>query len=67
MAKRNLTYIHVETVYVDVFCTNIDQTLVNPLHRMLNCGISGVDCMSLQQSIEHASIIYTRITYCVMH
>ena len=44
LAKRNLTYIHVETVYVDVFCTNIDQTLVNSLHRMLNCGISGVNC-----------------------
>ena len=23
---------------------NIDQTLVNPLHRLLNCEIGGLDC-----------------------
>jgi len=24
--------------------TNIDQTLVNSLHRLLNCEIGGLDC-----------------------
>jgi len=27
-----------------VLYTNIDQTLVNSLHRLLNCEIGGLDC-----------------------
>jgi len=27
-----------------VLYTNIDQTLVNPLHVLLNCEVGGLDC-----------------------
>jgi len=27
-----------------ILYTNIDQTLVNSLHRLLNCEIGGLDC-----------------------
>jgi len=46
--------------------TNIDQTLVNSLHRLLNCEIGGLRfVVLLQQSIEHVSIVYTCNTYFV--
>jgi len=48
--------------------THIDQTLVNSLHRLLNCEIGGLDChVIIQQSIEHVSTVYTCYTYFVMH
>jgi len=30
-------------MYIDVLYTNIDQTLVNSLHRLLNCEIGELD------------------------
>jgi len=48
--------------------TNIDQTLVNSLHKLFNCEIGGLDCgVILKQSIEHVSIVNTCNTYFVMH
>jgi len=48
--------------------TNSEQTLVNSLHRLLNCEIGGSDChVSTTQSIEHVSIVYTCNTYFVLH
>jgi len=44
-----------------VLYTHIDQTLMNSLHRLLNCEIGELD------SIEHMSIVSTCNTYFVMH
>ena len=47
--------------------TNIEQTLVNSLHRLLNCEIGELESvLLLQQSIEHVSNVYTCNTYFVM-
>ena len=43
-----------------ILYTNIDQTLVNLLHRLLNCEIGELDChyiVLLQQSIYLVSIV----------
>jgi len=54
-----------DTVYLQlVLCTNIDNTLVNSLHGLLNGEIGGLDC---HQSKEHVSIVYTCNTYFVMY
>ena len=48
--------------------TNIDQTLVKSLHRLLNCEIGELDCHVItKENIKHASIVYTCYTYFVMH
>jgi len=48
--------------------TNIDQTLVNSLHGLLNCEIGGLNLYVITtEYIEHVSIVYTCITYFVMH
>jgi len=31
----------------DIVYTNIDQTLVNSLHGLLNCEIGGLDCRAI--------------------
>ena len=51
----------------EVVYTNIDQTLVNSLHRLLNCEIGGLDYHVITTSIEHVSILYKCNTYFVMH
>ena len=46
---------------------NIDQTLVNSLHRLLNCEIGGIDCRVITTKKEHVSNVYTCNTYFIMH
>jgi len=41
--------------------TNIDQTLVNSLHRLLNCAIGGLDCHVI--TTEYRSI--RTCVYCI--
>jgi len=43
---------------------NVDQTLVNSLHGLLNCEMGGLDRHVIKQSIAHVSIVYT---YFVIH
>ena len=50
-----------------VFFWNIDQTLVNSLHGLMNCEKGGLDCVLLQHSIKYVSILHTCNTYFVMH
>ena len=51
----------------DALHGNIDQTRVNSLHGMLNCGIGGFDCPVTTAEYKHVSIIYRCNTYCVIH
>jgi len=42
--------------------TKIDQTLLNSLHRLLNCELGGLDChvnTTAQYNTAHVSIVYT--------
>jgi len=51
-----------------VLYTNIDQTLGNSLHELLNCEIGGLDCHVITtEYIYLVSIVYTCNTYFVMH
>ena len=45
-----------DTVYT---CSNIDQTLVNSLHSLLNCEIDGLDCHVITTEYKHVSIVST--------
>ena len=57
-----------EYYHTHVMYTNIDQTLVNSLHGMLNCEIGVLDCHIITTYIiEHMSIVYTCNSYFVMH
>jgi len=40
---------------------------MNSLPVLLNCEKGELDCLLLQQNIEHVSIVYTCNTYFVMH
>jgi len=40
---QTTTYTRVQMFYI----LNIDQTLVNSLHRWLNCEIGGLDCRGI--------------------
>ena len=39
-----------------LLCTNIDQKLVNSLHRLLNCEIGGLDCRVI--TIEYRTRVH---------
>jgi len=39
--KKN--YLRWFVISIDILYTNIDQTLMNSLHRLLNCEIGGLD------------------------
>ena len=41
------TRLHVFSLSKLVLYTNIDQTLVNSLHELLNCAIGGLDCHAI--------------------
>ena len=47
--------------------TNIEQTLVNSFHGLLNCEIGELDGHVITTSIEHMSCVYTCKAYIVMH
>jgi len=38
--------------------THIDQTLVNTLHRLLNCELGGLDCHVITTTCQ----LYTHVT-----
>jgi len=47
---------------------NIDQKLVNSLHRLLNCEIGGLDCHVITKTYTTSvHIVYTCNTYFPMH
>ena len=46
---------------------NIDQTLENSLHGLLNFVIGALDCRIYTTKYKCMSIVYTCITYFVMH
>jgi len=46
---------------------NIDQTLVNSIHGLLNIERGVVDCCVITTEYKHLSIEYTCNTFCVMH
>ena len=45
-----------------VLYTNIDQTLVNSLHGLLNCEIVGLDCHVNYNSVQNTCPLYTHVT-----
>jgi len=44
------------TIYIKVLYENIDQTLMNSLHSLVNFEIGGLYCLVIQQSIYLVSL-----------
>ena len=69
--KRNIIILIIIIIiiskYVQLLYTNIDQALINSLHRLIKYTVKQVDqtVMLLQRSIEHVSIVHTRTIYFV--
>ena len=55
-----IIYIHV-LFYALLLYTNFDQTLVNLLHRLLNCEIGGLECHVITTEYR------TRVRYVQMY
>jgi len=59
--------VYLKHCYILIVYRNIDQTLVNSLHGLLNCEIGGLDCHVITTEYKHVSIVYTCNTYFVMY
>ena len=60
-------YLHIQLHMSVILYTNIDQTFVNSLHRLLNCEIGGLDFRVITTEYISRVFEYTYNTYFVRH